>query len=134
MPSVDRQIGDAFALLGVLLVFVLAYFSALVPLANELIARPRPDVRADRDALVARVRSYRLLAAGVALFALLVLLLLVPLTRRAVIAFSTAGGFPTMKAGLFLVDALLLTLLAVTVALVVRLGRRIAQLTGAERG
>src|SRR6202040_2394080 len=43
-PDLDRQIADVFALLGVLLVFVIAYLSAMFPLVEDAVRQPRPTV------------------------------------------------------------------------------------------
>src|SRR5207244_12325068 len=40
--SLDSQISDAFGLLGLLFVFVLGFFAAFVPVAEELIERSLP--------------------------------------------------------------------------------------------
>jgi hypothetical protein len=45
--TLDEEISSAFSLLGLLLVFVIGYFAAFFPLAQELLERPAPDVAAD---------------------------------------------------------------------------------------
>ena len=45
--TLDEEISSAFSLLGLLLVFVIGYFVAFFPLAQELLERPAPDVAAD---------------------------------------------------------------------------------------
>ena len=45
--TLDEEISSAFSLLGLLLVFVIGYFVAFFPLAQELLERPTPDVAAD---------------------------------------------------------------------------------------
>lgn len=51
-----------------------------------------------------------------------------PLTRRVVLAISFRGPFPTIGAGLLLIDVMLLALFAVAVWVWIRLGRRIGAL------
>jgi len=50
MSRLDDEISSAFALLGLLLVFVICYFAALFPLAQDLLERPAPEVATDRQA------------------------------------------------------------------------------------
>ncbi len=126
--TLDDEISAAFALLGLLLVFVIGYFAALFPLAQDLLERPAPEVGADRRALISRLRTYRVLVGGVLLLAAATGVVVTPLTRRVVLAISFRGPFPTIQAGLLLIDVMLLALFGVTVWLWIRLGRRIRTL------
>jgi hypothetical protein len=128
MTPLDDEISTAFGLLGLLLVFVIGYFAALFPLAQDLLERPAPEVAADRRALISRLRTYRVLVGGVLLLAVGTSVVVTPLTRRVMLAISFQGPFPTIQAGLLLIDVMLLALLAVTVWVWVRLGRRIRAL------
>lgn len=128
MTTLDDEISTAFGLLGLLLVFVIGYFAALFPLAQLLLERPAPEVVADRRALISRLRTYRVLVGGVLLLAVGAGVVVTPLTRRVVQAISFRGPFPTIQAGLLLIDVMLLALFAVTMWVWVRLGRRIRAL------
>ena len=130
MSQLDDEISSAFALLGLLLVFVIGYFAAIFPLAQDLLERPAPEVAADRWALVARLRTYRVLVGGVLLLTVATGVVVTPLTRRVVMGISLSGPFPTIQAGLLLIDLMLLALIAVTVWVWIRLGRRIRVLRG----
>jgi hypothetical protein len=88
--TLDEEISNAFALLGVLLVFVIGYFSALFPLAQDLIERPAPEIEADRQALVVRLRTYRVLVGGLSLLTVATGIVVTPLTRRVVTALPFA--------------------------------------------
>jgi hypothetical protein len=130
MTALDEEISAAFGLLGLLLVFVIGYFAALFPLAQDLLERPVPEVAADRRALVSRLRTYRILVGGVLLLTIGTGVVLAPLTRRVVLAISFRGPFPTLQAGLLLIDVMLLALFGVTVWVWRRLGIRMRALRG----
>jgi predicted metal-binding membrane protein len=134
MTTLDDEISTAFGLLGLLLVFVIGYFAALFPLAQDLLERPAPEVAADRRALISRLRTYWVLVGGVLLLTVGTGVVVTPLTRRVVQAIAFRGPFPTVQAGLLLIDVMLLALFAVTVWLWVRLGRRIRLLRARDRG
>lgn len=126
--TLDEEISSAFSLLGLLLVFVLGYFAALFPMAQDLLEQPAPEVQADRKGLITRLRTYRVLVGGVLLLTVATGVVVAPLSRRVVLAISFRGEFPTIRAGLLLIDVMLLALFAATVWLWVRLRRRIRQL------
>lgn len=126
--TLDDQIASAFALLGLLLVFVLGYFAALFPVAQDVLEAPTPEVTADRQALISRLRTYRILLGGVLLLTIATAVIVTPLTRRVVLTVSFDGPFPTIQAGLLLIDVMLLALLTVTAWVWVRLGRRARRL------
>jgi hypothetical protein len=62
----------------------------------------------------------------------LVLALLIPLSLRVGREWIVTGDYRTIRAGLLLVDVVLLAMLAVTIWLVKRLTRRIDQLTARD--
>lgn len=126
--TLDEQISGAFALVSLLLVFVIGYFAALFPLAQDLLEHPVPDVEADRQALISRLRTYRVLVGGVLLLTVATGVLVAPLTRRVLVTISFEGPFPTIQAGLLLVDVMLLALFAVTAWVWVKLIHRIRNL------
>lgn len=125
MRTLDDDISSAFGLLGLLLVFVIGYFAALFPLTQDLLERSAPEVAADRRALISRLRTYRVLVGGVLLLAVGTGVVVAPLTRRVMLTISFRGPFPTIQAGLLLIDVMLVALFAVTMWVWVRLGRRI---------
>lgn len=132
MNDLDLEISGAFSLLGVLLVFVIAYFSAILPDINELLGRPAPEVNADRRSLAARLRTYRSLTVGLLLVVAAVLTLLVPLSRRVLKSLSFTGPFQTIRAGLLFIDFLLIAMALVAGWLFARLSRRIDDFREAE--
>jgi hypothetical protein len=126
--NLDRQITEIFSLVAVLLVFVLGYFAAFFPQADELVERgvPAGASEADRRGLVQRLRTYRALVLGTGGLAAIVLGLLTPLTID--VAKQWSWHYSTPRAGLLAVDLMLLLLLVVNSWLSVRLSRRIRNL------
>jgi hypothetical protein len=129
MSRLDRDIASAIGLLGVLLVFVLGYFAALFPVVLDLLSRSKPDVAADRKALATRLGAYVWLLAGLAALAAGAAVVLAPLSRHAIASFSLRAGFPTLRAGLLLLDLMLLTLIVAAAILAYRLRKRIGAIT-----
>jgi hypothetical protein len=123
--ALDNQISGAFGLLALLLVFVIGYFAAFFPNVQDLLDKPIPDIGAERMALAGRLRAYRALMWLVLLLTVLTAIVLAPLTRRVLVAISFSGPFPTIKAGLLLVDVMLLALLVLVIWLIVKIGQRI---------
>jgi hypothetical protein len=126
--QLELEITQVFTLLGVLLVFVLAYLSALLPQIEELLARPTPEVHEDRDRLVARLAAYRRLVLVELLLTALVLGLLLPLTMRTITSLTLGGTFRTVRVALLVVDLLLLGLACATVLTWLRLRSRSRQI------
>ena len=121
----DRQdIVDASGLIGLLLVFVFGYFSAVLPVVLALLDLPTPDVRADRQALASQIQSRAWVVRGLLVLDVLVLAWLLPLTVSIVRDLSFSGDFPTLEIGLLIMDAMLATLLVVTGMLLGRMRRR----------
>jgi hypothetical protein len=124
----DDEISSAFALLGVLLVFVIGYFAALFPLVQDLLEQPKPDVLADRRVLLSRLQTYRFLVGGVLLLTVATGAIVTPITRRVLQCISFGGPFPTIQAGLLLIDVMLLALFTVLVWVWIRIARRVRSL------
>jgi hypothetical protein len=124
--NLDKEILDVFSLVGLLLVFVTGYFSALLPPMEDLIQRRAPDGRDERRALANRLNSYRKLLAGLLCLVGAILALLFPLSRRVLLDWSFRGAFPTLRAGFLLSYFLLIIVFSVSVKLMRRLSRRIA--------
>jgi len=130
MKMLDDQISSAFSLLALLLVFVIGYFAAFLPLVQDVLDKDIPDVEADRRGLISRLRAYRILVGGLLILAIMTGIVLGPLTRRVIVAISFSGPFPTIEAGLLLVDVMLLATVAMTVWLWVRIWRRVRTIRG----
>ena len=123
--TTDREIVETSGLIGLLLVFVFGYFAALLPVVLSLLESPRPDVEEDRADLATKIASFRLLMVGLFLLAVLVVVVLTPLSRSALASFSLAGPFPTIKAGLLVMDLMLMTLVVASAFLWFRMTSRI---------
>lgn len=105
--TLDQQITDAGGLISLLLVFVFAYFSALLPVFEDLRHRPKPAAEDDRGALVRQLSTYRSIACGILSVVVAVLALLAPLSWRVARA-QLWSPFQTLRVGLLLVDVLLI--------------------------
>ncbi len=124
MTPLDDQIADAGNLIAILLVFVFGYFSAVWPQLTVLLEEPAPTVAADRRRLASRLRAYQNLLAGLGLLVVTVVALLVPLTRQVLDQFSWTGRYHVLRAGLLLVDLLLVSMLAILARSIARISRR----------
>lgn len=125
--SLDEQIVDAGGLISLLLVFVFAYFSALLPQFEDLRHRPKPAAQDDQALLMRQLSSYRALACGILAVVVLVLALLAPLSWHALNA-QLWRPFRTLRVGLLLVDVLLILTGVGVIAEVVLLTQRRRQL------
>ena len=128
MTDLDAQIVAASSLISVLLVFVFAYFSAVLPTIEELRARARPTADDDRAALRRRLGTYQKIVAAVVVLIGLVVLLLLPLSVEIVRGQPWNGTFNTLRIGLLLVDVLLIATAAALVMEFVMMGRRRSEL------
>ena len=125
--NLDKELVDVFNMVGLLLVFVAGYFSALLPLMEDLIHRRAPDGLDERRALVNRLASYRRLLAGLLFLVGAILSLLFPLCRRVLLDWSFIGPFHTVRAGFLLTYLMLIVVFILSVTLRHRLSRRIAE-------
>jgi O-antigen/teichoic acid export membrane protein len=130
--TLDKEIGDAINLIAILLVFVFAYFSAVWPQAASLIDEPSPSVQTDKKRLVGRLRVYQRLLVGLAALIASIIILLAPLTRRVGAELSWGGSYDILRAGLLLVDVLLVSTLCAAVLTWNRLRQRINELSPAN--
>lgn len=128
MKTLDDEINGILGLIGLLLVFVVGYFSALLPQVDEWLAREAPTVKADRSGLVRRLTAFRKLTIGFLCADLLVVALLTPVSRRVLLAWSFEEPFPTLRAGLLLIDLFLVVILVSGSFLLARLWKRIGHL------
>jgi hypothetical protein len=126
--DLDAQILAASSLISVLLVFVFAYFSAVLPTIEELRARARPTADDDRATLRRRLGTYQKIVAAVIVLIGLVVLLLLPLSVEVLRGQPWNGTFNTLRVGLLLVDVLLLATAAALVMEFVMMGSRRSEL------
>jgi hypothetical protein len=121
--TLDEQIVAVGSLVSLLLVFVFAFFSALLPRFEELRARDVPVVEVDRARFRAELSSSRALAWGILAVVVLVFLVLTPLSWRVVNA-ALWSPFRTLRVTLLVVDLLLVATGAGVVAEIVLLTRK----------
>ncbi|MEV8539492.1 hypothetical protein [Streptomyces sp. NPDC051572] len=110
--TLDDEISGAFSLIGLVLVFLFAYFSALWTQVDALIGKPKRNIpsgtlREWRRALVSKRRFLLALA----FLIVLQFLLLGPLSLRVRGRIHWGAPFSTIRAGLLLVEALISLLL-----------------------
>lgn len=82
MNDLDREIEGVFGLVGVLLVFVVAYATMALPAAAQLLTRRASLVAADRENLLGDLARARAALVDLLILTLTVLLLLLPLSLR----------------------------------------------------
>lgn len=121
-----KEIVDVFALLAVLLVFIVAYLTYLQGRVVDEVHREIPPFESDRPPARARLRATRRLVVCAGASAVAVLLLLLPLSLRVLRALPGRRDFPTAQVGLILVDLFL-------VGMVTAAGTLAAQVTGRIR-
>jgi hypothetical protein len=105
--TLDQQIVNAGGLIALLLVFVFAFFAALLPNFETARFQSIPAAVDDIHSLVGRLSTYRALAWSLFGVVVLVLALLGPLTRRD-LGSQIWNPFDTLRAGLLFVDVLLI--------------------------
>lgn len=121
--DLNTQITNVSALIALLLVFVFAYFAALVPVWEDIRHQARPPADDDRAALRQRMSTYRMLGIALLTIVALVFLILTPLSWR-VLQSQLWNPFQTIRIALLLVDVLLLGTVAGVVAEIVLLSKR----------
>lgn len=124
----DHKIIDASSLVSILLVFVFAYFSALLPQFESMRAQPRPNAEDDRRQLERRLLTYQLIGGGLAAVVLLVFLLLLPLSVNVIRTDPWTGPFDTLRFGLLLAELLVAATAAALLIECILLGKRRRQL------
>jgi small-conductance mechanosensitive channel len=124
MKALDDQIGDASNLISLLLVFVFAYFSAIWPQLTVLLGTSAPGIAADRHQLADRLHGYEKLLRGLVVLVVAVAAILAPLTGQVVVRLSLTGAYHVQRAGLLMVNVLLLTLLVVLAATTIKVAHR----------
>jgi hypothetical protein len=124
--DLNTQITDVSALAALLLVFVFAYFAALLPIWEGIRQQARPPADDDRAALRRQISSYRILGWALLAVIALVLLILGPLSWH-VLHSELWDPFQTIRMALLLVDVLLLgTAVGVVVEIVLLSKKRTA--------
>jgi hypothetical protein len=124
--DLNTQITDVSALAALLLVFVFAYFAALLPIWEGIRQQVRPPADDDRAALRRQISSYRILGWALLAVIALVLLILGPLSWHVLHA-ELWDPFQTIRMALLLVDVLLLgTAVGVVVEIVLLSKKRTA--------
>ena len=125
--TLDDQIVAVASVIGILLVFVFAYFAALLPLIEGLRGEKEPDINADKQRLRTKVRSYQLITAGLSVLILFVFVLLIPLSTQ-VIKEGLLNPFNTLRACLLLVDLFLVVTVVVLAIELKLLGDKYSEL------
>jgi hypothetical protein len=126
--TLDQEIIEAAGIIGLVLVFVFGYFAALLPVVLALLDTPSPDIADDRAALASRIAAYRWIIILLFLLTVLVGSTIAPLSRQVIASWSSSGPFPTIRAGLLVMDFLLLTLAGTTFLLWIRMTKRLREL------
>jgi small-conductance mechanosensitive channel len=108
--------------MGLMVVFVIGFFSSLVPSADEAWGRPTPEVAYDRVRLANRLRAQRNLLVGLILLILAVLGVVGPISLRAIR--SILKSYSVLAAGVVLINVLLLAMGVTSLIVSVKLDRR----------
>ena len=132
MPD-PQEINDALTAISVLLVFVIAYYSALYPQLQQHLAKERSVVAEDNRTAANALRADRKLILGVAALGGVIFLLISKDSFEVVKAPSRwwpwSGHFVMAYGALMLVAFLLLVFLGVLVSAVLKIRDRVGVLT-----
>ena len=111
--TIDKQITDDFALLSLLLVFVLGYFAAVLPVVESLLAS-RPTETVVLGDWKRRVRSYLFLTIALTLLNVLVLAAFGSISVQVIQGWVSGDGhgFSLPRNGLLLIDAYIVATIA----------------------
>jgi hypothetical protein len=123
VTTLEQEVSDAIGLIGLLLVFVVGYFSAVIPSSDELVGRPTPNVGYDRAQLANRLRSLRNLFVGLGVLIVAVLAVLAPLVVRVTDALLHQP-YSIVLGGVMIVVVALFVMLGASGAMAVRVERR----------
>jgi hypothetical protein len=125
MSDLDEEIHQILDVFSLLLVFVIAYFTALLPRLEDLLEEVRPQVAHDRTRLQAKLLAYQRLLTALACVILLILALALPTTTALLSSLDFDRRFSTLRAGFLLLVLLLVASFAWVVRFALRLrGRR----------
>ncbi|GAA2046560.1 hypothetical protein GCM10009839_58760 [Catenulispora yoronensis] len=106
--DLDTNITDAFGILGVLLVFMAAYFAALWAQYSWLDSSAEPRTDGDFTRRIGQYRVLRGLSAGMSIGALLTVALTYSLSYHALIGLPPWHPYSFPRAALLLIDAFLI--------------------------
>src|SRR5579859_4876978 len=109
---------DTFGLLAVILVFIFGFFVALLALSGPVTAATLTDEIVQRDNVRQKSQLYLALFIALAIGVGLTLVWLADLTRLSVIVARSGPDFPTVRVGLWFVDALLVVMALVCIAMI----------------
>jgi MFS family permease len=134
-PPLDKTITDVMASLAVLLVFVVAFFSALLGPVDRAIAADFPSEAPARRDHLAKLSRIGALAVGFVLFSAGCFVVLMPLTSEALATWhwTIDGRFPTDRGVLLLIDVSMGVLVVAAGWLVVRIAHRYRSLRLVEQ-
>lgn len=124
MSDLDHDIAVVAGLVGLLLVFVTGYLSALWPQVADLLELSRPEGKDARARLTRRLRSFSLLTLGVAIIGIGVLAVMTPLSYDVLTGVECRAPYSPIRAGFALVYVYTALVALTAVALTVRLRRR----------
>jgi hypothetical protein len=123
MSTLDEDISEAASMIGLLLVFVVGYFSGFAPIADELMDRAIPEEKRDHLRFAARLRSMRNTLGGLVILLVAVFALIAPLGWR-VLESLTTETFTVSRGGVLLILVLLLAMFGAAMVLIGRLKSR----------
>jgi uncharacterized membrane protein len=127
--ALAKEIADVFGLLGVLLVFVIAFYTYLLTQAETLISQEVPAIQQRKTDLISKLTSTQRLLSALAASTAVVLLVLVPLGLRVVgNLLSHPDHFPTSQVGFVLIGVFLVVLVVAIGWLRQRVARRLREL------
>jgi hypothetical protein len=127
LSDIDKQITDAFGLVGLLLVFVFSYFSAVLPHTNQLLETSIPEViEVEQNKLKADCRTRQGVLIALITVVILIFVLLIPLLTH-VLADWHWVPFDTVRAGLAMVEVFLLLMASYIAWLVYKLQQKIVR-------
>jgi hypothetical protein len=131
--QLESEIAQVFGLLAVLLVFALAYFSAILPQVINVLSQSASNTlvamdECTRTALAGRMRTFRLLMIASGVFDVLVGWVVAPLTKD-VLGQTDPFGWtaPPTFTGLLLVDFCLFCMVGTVAIFVIRLSRGVGR-------
>ncbi|MEV6735331.1 hypothetical protein [Streptomyces sp. NPDC051364] len=124
MSTIDREIVDSFQLMAVLLVFVFSYFSVVWARTGELVEKKGSDKFAE-DRIRGERARHRYILWGFLILIICVLAILIPVSYRVFNDWDWSGPFNTVRAGLILVDAFLITAIGAICLLISKISKKL---------
>lgn len=129
----NRDIADSFQVISLLLVFVLAYFSAIYGQIQRAVRAPAGPAQTigQLTELRGEHRTYRRLLVFFAVVVTVIFALVAPLAVRIIAALARQFSYSTLRAGLLLVEVFLICALAAAGWLIRQLNARIRDIGAA---